>query len=131
MKPLASAALFIALGLATGYVAPGCEPHRVQAADTQVPAPRRAEPVYRVYARPSLDVEPVAQPAQPEQTKQIDRAYVVVDDAVARGVWTDADREALREQLDDLPSETQVEITARMADAVNRGQLRIAADIPL
>lgn len=68
----------------------------------------------------------------PEIEDRAARADDVIDAAIARGVWNDADRDALHEGFDGLPGERKAEIFAKLADAVNRGQVTLATEgLPL
>ena len=69
-------------------------------------------------------------PALPTSTSapELERARGIVDDATARGVWTDADREALREQLSTMAGDDQAEIVAQLANAINRGSVKVTPD---
>jgi len=140
-------ALFLGLGLAAGYLVAGsASPTAPAPARVAAPAVTRAEvraELHHELARARVAVAPVVierlEPADsaddtdaPEDlAERADLARLVVERATARGVWTDADRDALRTQFEGLPGETQAEIFAAMSDAVNRGVLRVTADTPL
>lgn len=124
--------VLVALGAGVGQVlapraaAPAAQPARV--AEASAPPRYAFAATHVVHAdAPSL---PVAD-ADSASTARVDRATAIVDTATARGTWTDADREALRDAMASLPGATKAEITARLADAVNRGAVRIAAEMPL
>ncbi len=68
--------------------------------------------------------EPAAEPPI-EIIQQAERATLVLDRALARGVWTEEDVQAMHEQIDGLPAAQAVPIVTRMADAVNRGALEL------
>ena len=67
----------------------------------------------------------LAEPA-PDVMERAARATAVIDAALTRGAWTDADGELLHDHLAGVPGDDAVAILARRNDAVNRGELRVA-----
>jgi hypothetical protein len=53
------------------------------------------------------------------------RATQVVGSALSRGRWTDADRTALFDAMEELPRHLKAEVTAELADAINRGVVSV------
>lgn len=123
-------AVFVGLGLSFGFL---LRPVSAVRARHEESVARRAdhesvgqpllEPTFAHHDAPAL---PTAQPAP-----ELERARGIVDDATARGVWTQADREALREQLSTMTGDDQADVVARLASAINRGTVRVTADVPL
>lgn len=122
----------LALGLGLGYVtrpspAVPADHHQqavAQRADrVQTGLPLASSTFSHHDDAPAL---PTAAPAP-----EVERARTIVDDATARGVWTEADREALREQLATMTGDDQADVVARLASAINRGTVRVTADLPL
>jgi hypothetical protein len=65
-------------------------------------------------------VPPEITPAQAAATQQ---AQAVLDSAIARRSWTEADADAMRETFDELTPDQQSEILRQYAVAVNQGRL--------
>jgi hypothetical protein len=63
------------------------------------------------------------QPPTPAQTAALGRASAVLDSALARRQFTDADVDALRAEFHQLSVEQQGEIMQRYAMAVNQGRI--------
>ena len=148
---LLSGALCLALGLGLGRLLAGPAPapivHEVEAG-TAPPALTRAELAAVVreelareraaglrveatgtaLAAPAHDPQAVRESLTAELADQADRATHVVGGALARGRWTEADKAELGAQLDGLPGAVKAEITAQLADAVNRGVLQLDVD---
>jgi len=90
-------------------------------------------PAAAVAPAPVVDPDPQpevddAAVVAPEVLDHAARATAVLDQALARGQWTDADGDALRAQIATLPSEQAMPIMVRMSDAVTRGELALATD---
>jgi len=85
--------------------------------------------------RPSAaadDVVAAHEALSSEQAEQAEGATSIVGAALARGSWTEADKEALTRQWQGLPGGVKAEIAGRLADAVNRGAMRLDPDdLPL
>ena len=75
--------------------------------------------------RRSASAVTLAEPA-PDVMERAARATAVIDAALTRGAWTDADGELLHDHLAGVPGDDAVAILARRNDAVNRGELRVA-----
>jgi len=63
-----------------------------------------------------------------EEVDHAERAGTVVDAALARGAWTEADKLALWNDLGRVPAPVQVEILSKLGTALNAGQLRLETD---
>ena len=127
---IAHGIMFLGLGLGLGFMtrpSPSISSERheaaVQRADRESSGLALSTTSFSHHDAPAL---PTAAPPP-----EVERARAIVDDATARGVWTDADREALREQLSTMAGDDQAEAVARLASAINRGTLRVTADVPL
>ena len=124
---LLSGVVLVGLGLGLGYAITDRAPAEREPVAASTPT-RTSPRVSRFDApRPRIEQSAIDDDARVER----ERATSIVDEAVARGEWTEADRDALLEELEPLPGPTQAEIVARFADAVNRGALRITTDFPL
>jgi len=131
VKPIFAGVLCLMLGLGIGHLrAASTAPApvtRIEPAPVRTP---RAE-IREVVRREIVRSEPAVPVAEPVVDERIDRARVVVERAKTRGVWTDRDRDTLRDEMDGLDGSTKAEIVAAFSDAVNRGELRIEAEVPL
>jgi hypothetical protein len=63
------------------------------------------------------------QPPTPAQTAALGRASAVLDSALSRRQFTDADVDALRAEFHQLSAEQQTEVMQRFAVAVNQGRI--------
>jgi hypothetical protein len=63
------------------------------------------------------------QPPTPAQTAALGRASAVLDSALSRRQFTDADVDALRAEFQQLSVEQQTEVMQRYAVAVNQGRI--------
>ncbi len=63
-----------------------------------------------------------------EQTESAERAAKIVDDAVARGAWTEQDKRELWVALADVPGPVQREVLQRLGVAINNNRLRVETD---
>ena len=75
-------------------------------------------------ALPGQDAVPVADPEPtPAQTAALSRAGMVLDGAISRRQFTEADVDALRTEFHQLSPRQQAEILQRYAMAVNQGRI--------
>ena len=63
------------------------------------------------------------QPPTPAQTAALARASTLIDSAISRRQFTDADVDALRAEFHQLSVEQQTEVMQRYAVAVNQGRI--------
>jgi len=63
------------------------------------------------------------QPPTPAQTAALGRASAVIDSALSRRQFTDADVDALRAEFHQLSAEQQAEVMQRYVVAVNQGRI--------
>lgn len=56
------------------------------------------------------------------------RARAMLDDAIARRHWTDADADSLRDELADLPASQRAELVRVLSVAINQGRLLPESD---
>jgi hypothetical protein len=66
-----------------------------------------------------------------EQLKSYDHARTLVDDGLARGVWTEDDRAQLRDTIAGLPTEQRFEILRPLVVAVNSRKVHFEGRGPL
>jgi hypothetical protein len=117
-----------ALGVALGYLSGPAHPPPADGHELIVRRPvheRSSQTFDTARGRDAF----AAQHATP--SPELGRARELVDDATARGVWTNADREALREQLATMSGAEQADVVARLAGAIERGAVRVTVDLPL
>jgi hypothetical protein len=62
-------------------------------------------------------------PPTPAQTAALARASTLIDSAISRRQFTDADVDALRAEFHQLSAEQQAEVMQRYAVAVNQGRI--------
>ena len=79
-------------------------------------------------ARPSAGntgtgASPAADLPDAQQIRAASQAHAVLDAAIARRSWTEADSEALREDFNALTADQQAELLRAYAVAVNQGRL--------
>jgi hypothetical protein len=75
--------------------------------------------------------EPPAASLSSDGLRVYDRARADVDRGIARGVWTEDDRNQLRANLTGLPGKVRGEIVRPLIVAANAGKLRVEARGPL
>lgn len=72
----------------------------------------------------------VAPPASPEALENAEKAGALIDAAVARGRWTEQDRNAFRVLKRNIPGEQGFELQRRLAAAMNAHQIDYLAPGP-
>jgi hypothetical protein len=96
-------------------------------------------------ALPALQAAPSGAPSAPdaptkpasaiedmneEQASAYEQGRTLVDAALAKGIWTEADRDDLHRRIATLPGELRVEIARPLIAALNREQIRFEGDGP-
>ena len=126
-------------GLATGFHLGDRQPASPAAVDFRAPAASHdaAEPaltaddVRRVLreelaagrASAPLPASPVAEVVTPAQAAAVSEAQSVLDTALARRTWTEADADGMRASFDKLSADQQADLLRQYALAVNQGRL--------
>jgi hypothetical protein len=105
-------------------------PAVVQSATISLEDVRRVvrEELVAAKVRPAVAGQPAGdadepQPPTPAQTAAMARAGMVIDSALSRRQFTDADVDALRAEFHQLSSAQQAEVMQRYAMAVNQGRI--------
>jgi len=134
VKAIVAGIACLALGVGAGRLLSRSQAEPIvvetkQARATVPPVRERVVVVERQQAAAPI-ADDVDRDSTPDDA-QAERAQLIIDRAATRGVWTEADREALHAQFAGLSGETKAQIFATMSDAVNRGVLRIEAESPL
>jgi hypothetical protein len=65
-----------------------------------------------------------------EQISAYEQGRTIVDAALAKGTWTDSDRDDLHRRIATLPGELRVELARPLVAAINREQVRFEGDGP-
>jgi hypothetical protein len=66
-----------------------------------------------------------------ESMRAYDDARVAVDDAIARGTWTERDRSGLRASMAQLPADSRLDLVRPLIVAVNSGKVHFDGRGPL
>ena len=74
--------------------------------------------------------EPLADPrnVDPMQVAALARAHTILDRAIGRRQWTDADADSLRAEMAGLPASQRTEIVRQLSLAINQGQVTPESD---
>jgi hypothetical protein len=72
-----------------------------------------------------------ADDTSPEPTPSYTKTVAYVDDRLARGVWTESDRDEVSGALGSMTHEERMEVMARVIRAVNQDKLKVEARGPL
>jgi hypothetical protein len=157
MKPSASHLLVLVVGLAAGWG--GASSRSPEPAPAVTPAGARGERVTRVVASideaqlaelraemarlaasrpaqgelvaPAAVAAPAPVPPTAEGVAASERAEQQVDEAIARGAWTDRERRALRGVMTELTNEQTEVVMSKLVLAINDGRLKPDASGPL
>lgn len=79
----------------------------------------------------ATDSEPTpAAPPTREQDLQYESGRQILDGALARGTWTDADRAGFRGIIMTVTREQRLELLAELAPAINEGRLKLVTAGP-
>lgn len=89
-------------------------------------APSAAPPGADEPAKPAGAVEDMNE----AQISAYEQGRAIVDTALAKGTWTDTERDDLHRRIASLPGELRIEIARPLVAAINREQIRFEGDGP-